>query len=1144
MHSPTAVKWKRAAGWGAIALLALVVASVAIAVVLFHSEAFKNYLLKKVQQIAAESLNTPVRIQNLALHFSPLSADLYGVTVRGTEPETEPPLLTVDHIKVGFTIVSFVRRKWNLNDIEIDHPVAHFLLNQQGDNNLPARTTAGTSRTNIFDLAIQHARLERGELYYNDKKSIIDADLHDLTFRSTYYDSQGGRYHGTLGYRDGRFVYDHFAPMSHNLEVAFDATRSALALNPATLSLAGSQLRLQATVRNYSSPVVDLKYDSTIQAGEFRDLLRNSNVPTGIVRIAGSAHYEYVPNRPLIESLSAEGDISSRSLFAQTSAARSEVRDASSHFQLRDGNLNLPEFRLYVLGGEVRGNASIQHLAGRQLGQFSASVRGLSLESLQPIFNIAALDQVRFGGILDADTKATWVGTVQNLVADTDATIHASVASTSQPVPLDGVIHARYSASSQQISLSRSSLRTPQTTLNLDGEIGGHSNLQVTLQANALHEVETLAEMFRAAPPGQQISPLELYGAALFRGNISGTLQDPQLSGQLTARDLRIRGSRFRLLRTDITASPSHASLQGAELDPASGGKLTFDVRTALRQWAYDPENSLAISAHASQLSVVEFAYVAGVQAHVTGILNADIVVKGSQANPIGNGKLSLTRAKAAGEPIQSLNVQFEGTAEAVNTSIEMRAPVGAASGKLTYNPRQQRYQFTLQAPNLLLNQLQSPRAKTLKLSGQLSISASGHGTLQNPELQANATIPELQVQGQIIRDLKFDASAANHEAQFTLDAQAANTSVRGQGKVALKDNYYAVAQLDTQRIPLQPLFAAHMPTQSQAMNGQTELHATLRGPLKDRQHLEAHLEIPVFQVSYESIEIAAAAPIRADYANGVFTLQPAEIKGTGTALRMQGDVPLVGSAPVTLSLVGTADLRLLQILEPDLESHGQLQFDIHSQGNKSNPDVQGQIRIVDAGLVPSGLPSGLQHVNGVLALRNKRLDIEQFQGKFGGGNVTARGRIAYEQTIRMDLAAAVNQAQLVYQGLRITLDGNLALTGTPQDAVLGWPGKRRTHFGRSGFRSQQSFGRGSPRRSGDASWNGLSSERKTECRHANHVASRPGQQNFERQGKRKSPRNRKSGGPGDPRTRQHHRRRCHRLREPLRPAARHHGFH
>ena len=123
--------WKRIAAWSAVAVLALVVLLFASAAVLLHSEAFHRYLLGKVQQSATESLNTPVRLQNFALHFSPLSVDLYGVTVTGNEPETEPPLLTVDHVKVGITIVSLLRLQWNLNDIEVDHPVAHLLVNEQ-----------------------------------------------------------------------------------------------------------------------------------------------------------------------------------------------------------------------------------------------------------------------------------------------------------------------------------------------------------------------------------------------------------------------------------------------------------------------------------------------------------------------------------------------------------------------------------------------------------------------------------------------------------------------------------------------------------------------------------------------------------------------------------------------------------------------------------------------------------------------------------------------------------------------------------------------------------------------------------------------------------------------------------------------------
>ena len=213
-----------------------------------------------------------------------------------------------------------------------------------------------------------------------------------MTFRSAYVAAQGGGYQGTLSYRDGHLAYDHFAPMSHNLEARFEATPSALTLNSARLSLAASTLHLQATVRNYASPVVDLKYDFAIETGEFRRILRNPDVPAGLVRIIGTAHYVYVPKRPMIETISAEGEVTSRSLLVRSSAVHSDVREATSRFQLRDGNLSFPELRLYVLGGELQGSASIQDVAGRQRGQINASLRGISIERLQAMMRSQALD--------------------------------------------------------------------------------------------------------------------------------------------------------------------------------------------------------------------------------------------------------------------------------------------------------------------------------------------------------------------------------------------------------------------------------------------------------------------------------------------------------------------------------------------------------------------------------------------------------------------------------------------------------------------------------------------------------------------------------------------------------------------------------
>ena len=107
--------------------------------------------------------------------------------------------------------------------------------------------------------------------------------------------------------------------------------------------------------------------------------------------------------------------------------------------------------------------------------------------------------------------------------------------------------------------------------------------------------------------------------------------------------------------------------------------------------------------------------------------------------------------------------------------------------------------------------------------------------------------------------------------------------------RVALSGDYYTEAHVDTSTVPLDTLMATYASNIPQGFKGQTEFHATLKGPLKDKSKLEAHLSIPVLNASYQSLQIGIASPIHADYANSVVTLQPAEIRGTGTSLRLQG---------------------------------------------------------------------------------------------------------------------------------------------------------------------------------------------------------------------------------------------------------------
>ena len=118
-----------------------------------------------------------------------------------------------------------------------------------------------------------------------------------------------------------------------------------------------------------------------------------------------------------------------------------------------------------------------------------------------------------------------------------------------------------------------------------------------------------------------------------------------------------------------------------------------------------------------------------------------------------------------------------------------------------------------------------------------------------------------------------------------------------------------ADASIDTQAIPLQPFLAIYAPEQAANVSGQTEIHATLHGPLKKVNQLEAHLTIPILKVGYSNtIQLAAVSPIRVDYKNSVIDLQPATIRGTDTDLQLQGSIPISSGAPDVAKGAGNSE--------------------------------------------------------------------------------------------------------------------------------------------------------------------------------------------------------------------------------------------
>jgi len=1047
--------------WLTIVIVVVLVAGGLLVYTALHGGPLHQYAISRVEQELSSSLNGPVHIDNLRVYPSLGIVDLYGATVRGSNPNganaaasaANLPLLQVEHLHLGVRVSELLHGKVDLNNIVIDHPIVHLIINQNGQTNLPDLTSSSNSNTSVFDLGVRHAAINNGEIYVNDRKNTLNADLHDVDVQADHVAGTSGKYTGTLSYNDGHLDYDSYAPVPHALQAKFEVGASGLAINDAKLTSGRSQVMLNASIENYSKPAIHAKYVVILDMGEVRQVMKDTSLPTGIVLVNGTADYNSVPGRAPLETAAVQGTISSHVLQLRSASLNSDIRELSAHYNLAGGNAELRDVTARLLGGELTAQATVRNLAGNQQGHVVADLHNVSAGDLKRVAAAASLKPVAISGHVSGRMVADWTGSIKNLLLRADANANANVrpvnSSASAAVPVNAVVHARYDARSQQLGLQQSYVRMPATTLNLNGTISRHSALQVQLHSSDLHQLESVAEVFAEvfAKPSSPLPPIS--GAASFDGSVRGSTAAPQIAGKLTASNLQVRDAKIASLSTQVQASPSNISLQNGRLQLAQKqGRVSFDVQSGLDNWAHKPSSTFNVNLKAGQISLAELAQIANLQTPLSGTLNANVAAHGTQLQPIGQGEIDLKNANIAGEPLQVAQLRFQGTGQAVQSNLLVKVSGGSANGQFTYYPRQEGYEGYLRATNIQLGKLQILQQHNLPMTGTLNLTANGRGTLSNPEGTASLTIPQLEMRGQKIEGINLQAKVANHEASFNLGSSISKVPLSAKGNIALTGAYVADVSLNTPVIPLKPLLELYAPTVAANVSGQTAIHATLRGPVKDPTRLQGQVAIPTLEVAYSTkaapgasptvLRVAAVGPIQASYLNGVVSLQPGEIKGTDTDVRFAGDLPLKNSsAPATITVQGGVNLTILQAFDPTVSSGGRMVFDINARGYHSQ-NVEGQIRFVNASFSTPSAPIGLAKANGVLTLRPDRVDITQFTGDVGGGTITASGGLIYRPSLHYNIALKGAGLRVLYPDtVRTDFGLNLAMTGDTSGGLL-----------------------------------------------------------------------------------------------------------
>ena len=194
---------------------------------------------------------------------------------------------------------------------------------------------------------------------------------------------------------------------------------------------------------------------------------------------------------------------------------------------------------------------------------------------------------------------------------------------------------------------------------------------------------------------------------------------------------------------------------------------MSFSGSAGLEKWALTLASSVSLRATATNLSVADFERLTNEKYPVTGILTANVTIDGSRQSPMGQGTLQLTRASAWNEPIRNLSIKFEGTNNQIHATTELQALAGTVSADLTYSTSTEEYAVSVRTSGLKIDQLNAVKTREPGISGMVSASGSGRGTLKNPAFTMTVEAPQLDVRGQTVSQARAQVTVSNDHAEL-----------------------------------------------------------------------------------------------------------------------------------------------------------------------------------------------------------------------------------------------------------------------------------------------------------------------------------------------------------------------------------------
>lgn len=1035
-------------------IISLLLLSLVIGLLLFlNSSSFQERVRQRV--IAELELVTggKVEIRSFTWSLSRLQFEIEGLTIHGLEPAGTAPFIQADRLFVRATVTSWFSQQIALRYVAVDHPVVHLIVFPNGSTNQPVPKILQENKSpidHLFELAINRMEITKGEVIWDQQAAGLDLTGKNLSV-TMLYSAKDKSY-------DGKVKLDLLSeqaqkglPFPEKVDLHFLMHPVQTEILAFQFGADRSHLEGSGTISNYNNPEVNLRYTASIELPEFASWTKAPELKGGHLTAHGTAIYSN-------KSYSSQGELSIQGASWTGPGFHVAGIEASSPFSITPEKISLTHLVAHLLGGTLQGDVQVANWSAfsppsralSQNGTATLKFSGMQVRHLATAISGPRLrsDRLNLVGVASGDLKTSWTGEFSNAITEVKLESNAPGNPLPEQVPVTARLEAIYHSPTRVIDLNGLSLATRSIRLSAAGKLGSTSaQVDVAFNANDLRELQPI---LAALSPGT-IVPAAVEGRVSFTGSVFGKLGQLSAQGHLDTQnfDTTVATSasssktpqriHWDSLIADLVYTPQSLTVKNGTVRRGTA-HAGFSGLVGLSRGSFDPDNSqITGDVRLQDASIDDLKKLAGLSYPVNGILNATLHVAGTLQNLRSNGNMVVTKMTFYDEPFRLLRADFSLAGSQTQFSNILLAHNGTQFvGSAAYNLQSRQMRFDIRGIDIELASFRRFQPQRITMQGRADFHASGSGTPDAPQINAQLTSRNVVLNGERVGDLTAEAETQGDEMHVHGSSTFQNASLDLDGNVHLRGDFPGEFTLKVEHLDVDPFITAYL--NGAKITGHSEMQGVivLRGPVKSPRAMSVTANIDQLSADVENVRVHNVGPLRFSVEKEVAKVDQFHLAGDELDLSMHGTAQLAGAQQLDLHADGRLNLKLLQTFNQDLVSSGTTNLILNVGGSLSKPQMQGRMEIADGSLSFTDLPNGLSRINGSMTFASDRMHIESLTAYSGGGKLTLGGFIAYRSGVYFDVTATSEDVRLRYPpGISASANAGLRFTGSTKSSQL-----------------------------------------------------------------------------------------------------------